>query len=76
MLSIGRADVAEAILLLFGIYLILDSFFFHLISFDYPKVGLAWADPLINHWMVGVILILIVVASKYKRWRDLSRDLP
>lgn len=52
-------NYAEYVLLLFGAFLVIDSFFLHLLTFNYTRLGLAWLDPWFNHWMVGVVFILI-----------------
>ena len=47
------------ILLLFGLLLIVDALFLHLISFDYNIVGLGWLDPYFSHAYWGILFVLV-----------------
>lgn len=53
--------IAEIVLIVFGVFLVIDSFFVGSITFDYAIFGLQSIDPFFNHWMLGVILIVIGV---------------
>lgn len=52
---------AEVLMVIFGLFLIADSFIFHLITFNYMALGLGWLDPLFNHWILGVVLVIVGV---------------
>ena len=65
-INIKRSDIAEVILVLFGIFLIIDSLFLHLITLVYPE-NIRWLDPYIDHWMIGAILISIVAWTKLRK---------
>lgn len=43
-----------------GLFLIADSLWLHSITFDYAKYGLKAFDPVIDHWMIGLFLIVLV----------------
>lgn len=49
--------IAEALLVVIGAFLIADSIWFNAISFDYSAYGIAWLDPVIDHWMIGAVLV-------------------
>jgi len=51
-------NYAEITLVIFGAFLIADSFFLHLLSFAYPQ-QIAWLDEFLDHWMLGIVAILI-----------------
>ena len=53
-----KATIAEIMLILFGAFLIVDSLFLHLLSFMYPE-QIGFLDAIINHWMIGVVFIVI-----------------
>lgn len=61
----GITIVAEIFMIFFGLFLVVDSLFLHLIMFDYPKLKLAWLDPILNHWMIGVVLIVVGLVALY-----------
>lgn len=42
-----------------GLTLMVDSFFLHSISFNYSLFGLGWLDPYLNHWMWGVVALVL-----------------
>lgn len=44
-----------------GFFLIIERLFLHWIRFDYGTIGLAWIDPFFDHWMLGLILIVVAV---------------
>lgn len=47
------------ILFLFGLFLIADALFLHLIVFDYSAIGLGWLDPYFSHAYWGILLVII-----------------
>ena len=68
--------VAELFIIGFGVFLVLDSFVLHLLYFDYPRVQLGWLDSLLNHWMIGVVLVGVGVYALHlslKEYRDLQK---
>ncbi len=58
--------LAELVLMIFGVFLVADSFFFHAIVFNYWIFGLQWFDPYLNHWMIGMIFLLIGAIGWWK----------
>jgi len=57
--------ITEIVTFFSGVYLILDSFFFNDISFNYAKYGLQELDPLFGHWILGIILIIMSVVDYF-----------
>lgn len=51
--------LSDVVLIIFGSFLIVDSIFLKLLSFNYSAIGLSAIDPFINHWMVGIVFIFI-----------------
>lgn len=47
-----------------GLFLFVDGIFLHLISFKYPD-QLAFLDPYINHWLIGLVFMILGV---YAMW--------
>mgnify|MGYP001581687531 FL=1 len=47
--------------MLFGIYLVADSFLFHALSFNYSTFSLQALDPYVQHWMVGIVFIILAL---------------
>lgn len=45
--------------IILGLFLIADNFFFHAITFNYGKFGLIWLDPYLDHWMIGLVFLLL-----------------
>ncbi len=58
MIKLKPQHYAEIVLALAGVILIIDSLFLHLLTFAYPE-QIVWLDEFINHWMLGVVFILI-----------------
>ena len=56
---VKNTEIAEMILIIAGIFLVIDSLFLHLISFNYTSIGLGFLDSWFDHWMLGVFLIII-----------------
>ena len=46
------------ILVAFGLFLIFDSLFLHLITFNYGMIDLSWLDPYFSHFYIGAGLML------------------
>ena len=42
-------------LIAFGAFLIFDSFFVHAITLNYGTYSIGFLDPIIDHWMIGVL---------------------
>ena len=61
--------LAELILIISGIFLVLDSLFWHLITFNYAALGLGWLDPWFHHSYLGGIFILIGLGGIYLEMR-------
>jgi hypothetical protein len=59
-----KTSIAEVILILFGIFLIVDSLFLHLLFMVYPA-PIGPLDNVIDHWMIGVVFIAIGVAGAW-----------
>ena len=57
-MGLKPANYAELVLILFGIFLVIDSLFLHLLTLAYPP-QIKWLDGIINHWMVGLAFIAI-----------------
>ena len=57
-MKITKATIAEITLILFGAFLVVDSLFLHLLVFMYPE-PIMFLDNVINHWMIGVVFIII-----------------
>ena len=55
----SKTEIAEIILILMGLFLIIDSLFLHLITFDYSAIGLEFMDPWFDHWMIGALFVII-----------------
>lgn len=53
--------IAEITVILIGIFLALDGFIWHGLTFDYSVIGLSWLDPYISHGFIGLVLIGIGV---------------
>ncbi|MBN2518794.1 MAG: hypothetical protein JXB14_08135 [Candidatus Altiarchaeota archaeon] len=53
--------IVDYLLIMMGLFLILDSLYLHYIVFDYGTIGLAWLDPWFNHWMIGALLVLVAL---------------
>lgn len=51
------------VLLLLGVFLIVDSLVLHLISFNYEYLGLEWIDPYIGHWVWGIICVMTSIVG-------------
>lgn len=49
----------DYLLIVLGLFLILDSWYLHLITFNYIGEGIGWLDPLFHHWMIGVAIIIV-----------------
>ncbi len=61
-----RKDLAEIVLILFGIFLIIDSLFLHWLFLIYPG-PISFLDPFINHWQIGFLFVCIGV---YGLWPE------
>lgn len=59
--------LCEVIVLAFGVFLVLDSLFWTLLSFEYSALGLSWLDFYLDHWMIGMVFIGI---GAYSLWRS------
>ncbi|MCP8311302.1 MAG: hypothetical protein L6N94_07365 [Candidatus Methylarchaceae archaeon HK01M] len=57
--SIAKAKYLSLVLIIIGLFLIIDSLFHHAISFDYSKLGFNWADEYFSHLYVGLPLVLM-----------------
>jgi len=57
-MNLKPAHYAEIVLVLFGVFLVVDSLFLHLLSFAYPQ-QIAWLDSIIGHWVWGLIFVVI-----------------
>ena len=67
---VKNTEIAEIILIVAGVFLVIDSLFLHLISFDYTAIGLGFLDPWFDHWMLGGILIIIGFFGLWKtKWK-------
>jgi hypothetical protein len=51
----------DYLLILLGVFLILDSFYLHYIQFDYNTIGLGRIDQWFHHWMIGAVLVAVGV---------------
>jgi hypothetical protein len=45
--------------IILGLFFIADNFFFHAITFDYKKLGIEWLNPYLDHWMIGLVFLLL-----------------
>lgn len=63
-MKLQKRNYATIVLFLLGAYLVLDSLFLHWLYFIYPP-NLKWLDPIISHWIWGIILVVIAMIS----WR-------
>lgn len=59
--------ISTILLIVLGLFLIVDSFMIHAVNFDYNKIGLGLFDPFINHWMIGIIFVVIGVLDTMKK---------
>lgn len=50
---------SEIILIIFGLFLVIDGFLLKGLSFDYSVIGLEFLDPLISHGIIGAIIVII-----------------
>lgn len=57
----GFYKAVDYLLIILGIFLVVDSLLLHWIIFDYSTVGLTWLDPYFDHWMAGLALIIVAV---------------
>ena len=51
--------ILSMLAIILGIFLIADNFFFHALVFKYEVFGVRWLDPYIDHWMWGLLLLLL-----------------
>ncbi len=51
--------LVDGLLILLGLFLIVDRLHLHWIRFDYAMLGLGWLDPWFDHWMIGLFLIAV-----------------
>ncbi len=51
----------DYLLMLLGIFLIVDRLALHWIRFNYKTINLGWLDQWFDHWMIGVLLIMIAL---------------
>lgn len=58
-----KKNLAEIVLVISGLFLIVERLFIHAISFDYSKIGMTFIDAYFDHWMIGVIFIVIAAVS-------------
>ncbi len=49
----------DTLLILLGLFLIVDRLYLHWIYFDYGTLGIRWINAFVDHWMVGVIMIAV-----------------
>lgn len=54
-----RRSLSSLILIFLGLFLIADKMFFHLLTFNYDKIGLGWLDPIFGHEVWGFILVAV-----------------
>lgn len=54
-------NIAEIMLVIVGIFLLLDGFLWHGLSFDYSVIGLSWLDPYVSHGLIGAGLMVLGV---------------
>ena len=59
---ITKTNIAEVILILFGVFLIIDSLFLGLLTFNYPA-PIAFLNKMIDHWMIGFLFIIAGIIS-------------
>jgi LPXTG-motif cell wall-anchored protein len=57
--------LAEMTVIVFGAFLLIDSLFLHLITFDYVSIGIEEIDGVFDHWMVGAGLVAIGLAGLF-----------
>ena len=57
----GFYKAVDYLLILLGLFLIVDWLALRWIRFDYGTVSLGWLDPWFDHWMIGVALILVAL---------------
>jgi len=55
--------LSEIILIILGIGLVIDSLFIHALTLDYSKYGIQPLDGIINHWMLGLVFVIIGVSA-------------
>lgn len=48
---------AEIMLVIIGLFLFIDSIYWHAIGFDYSALNLQWLDPYISHGVIGLALM-------------------
>jgi hypothetical protein len=53
-----KYKLAEALLIIIGLFLFIDGIFLHAVNYDYSILGITFLDPYINHAVVGAFLIL------------------
>ena len=51
---------AKDILIVFAVFLIIDSLFIHSLVLDYSKFGIGFLDSIIQHWEIGVAILLLI----------------
>jgi hypothetical protein len=61
--------LAEMTVIIFGAFLIIDSLFLHLITFDYVSIGIEAVDDVFDHWMIGVGLVAIGLAGLFVSYK-------
>ena len=55
---------ARIVPLLFGVFLVFDALFLHLLTFNYSAVGAGWLDPYFTHLIWGVLLIVVALRMR------------
>ena len=50
---------ASWFLILFGLALIADKVYLHLITFNYSALGISWLDPYMGHGLWGILFVAL-----------------
>lgn len=59
----SKKNLAEIALAATGVFLIVERLFLHLIHFNYEAMGIGWLDPILDHWEIGLAMVLIAMFS-------------
>ena len=62
-----------SVLVVTGIFLLIDALYLHLLTFDYSAVKLGWLDPYISHAYWGILFIFLGLVTALKRAGGASR---
>jgi len=52
-------SVSSILLLVVGVFLLIDAIFLHALTFNYGVIGMVWLDDLINHLWIGMLFIIV-----------------